>query len=142
MSLRSLAPTAALGLLLAGCASFNLGGRPADQAAPAASTLPAVALDATVEGSGAVPPGALLTLSLFDAANPAIALHQQEAPAGAFPISARLDVPGELLDGRRQLALGAVVKGPAGLPLYGTEAPAVLTPGASSARVTVVSTGL
>ncbi|MDD2867594.1 hypothetical protein [Neomegalonema sp.] len=141
MSLRSLAPMAALGLLLAGCASFNLGGRPADQAPAPVSTLPAVALDATVEGVGTVPPGARATLSLFDAANPAIALHQQEVPAGAFPIAARIEAPGELFDGSRQLALGALVKGPAGLPLYGTDAPAALNQGGVT-RVTVVGTGL
>ncbi len=141
MSLRSLAPAAALGLILTGCASFNLGADRGAQTAAPVSLLPAVALDVAVEGAGTVPPGAVLTISLFDAANPAIALHQQEVPAGAFPITARVDAPGELLDGSRQLALGAVVKGPAGLPLYGTAAPAALAQGGVT-RVTVVSTGL
>lgn len=146
MTLRAFAASAALGLLLTGCASFNLGSSqssaPAAAPAPVAD-LPPAALDVTVEGSGAIPPGSILTLSLFDAANSAVALHTQEAAisSGSFPIAVHLTAPGHLLDGGRNLALGAVVKGPTGLPIYGTDAPAAATAGAP-ARVAVVSTGL
>ncbi len=151
MNFRVVAQTATLGLLVAGCASFNMGAdrrgsasAPAQVAAPTVAVAP-VALEVAVEGRGVIRPGSVLTLSLFDAANSAVALYAQDvadSPA-AFPWSARLDAPSNLLDGGRRLALGAVVKSPpTGMPAYATETPALVPPGAPSARVTVVSTGL
>lgn len=144
MSLRVFASAAALGLFLTGCASFNLSSdqRHREAAAPAPiPTLPAQALTATVEGSGAIPAGSVLTLSLFDAANPVVTLYSQEfssAPA-AFPWSVQLDAPGQLLEGGRSLALGAVVKNAVGAMVYANDAPGSVSGGL--ARATVVSTG-